>query len=371
MKIVIISHYFLPHIGGIEMVVYNQAKELVKRGHEVVVISTRVGNEPKEETMDGFKVKRINAWNIFERNWGIPYPVPSIKFFSIANKEIKGADIVHVHDIGYLPSYIGNLLSKNNKKDLVLMQHIKKVNDKRKIVSIIQDIVFGTYSKSILNNSKRIITCNKDVMGWLKDTKKTEFLENCADIELFKPLSKKEKIEVRKKYDLPLNKPIIIFAGRLVEKKGFKKLYEARDKDYFIVFVGDGVVPEHMKEDKNVRFVGFKTQKELAELYGTSDIFCLPSENEGFPLTILEAMACGLPIITTDHPGYTDYLDRRFVKLINPTINNIKKVIYDLLKNKETMRKMSFYSRSAVEKRFSWKKNVDDLIKIYKSVLKQ
>lgn len=370
LKIVIISHYFLPHVGGIEVVVYNQAKELAKRGHEVVVISSKIGNESEEELMDGFKVKRVNAWNIFERKWGVPYPVISSKIFSVVGKEVKNSDIVHVHDVFYLTSFVGSLLAQFYKKPLILMQHIKKVNDRRKIVSFIQWSVFGTYSQYVLNNSKKIITCNKDVMKWIGDDSKTIFLENCADTKLFKPTSKKIKISLRKKYNLPLNKPIIIFTGRMVEKKGFHKLFEARDKNYFIVFVGDGVIPEYMKKDKDVKFVGFKKQKELAKLYPACNIFCLPSINEGFPLTILEAMACGLPIITTDHPGYTDYLDRKFVKLIEPNTNNIKKAIKEILNSPKKMKEMGEYSRDSVEKRFSWKRNGDEIIKIYEKVLK-
>jgi glycosyltransferase involved in cell wall biosynthesis len=370
MKICIIAHYFLPHVGGIEIVVYNQAKELAKRGHEVVIISSRTGKEPKEELMDGFKIKRVKIVNIFEKKWGIPYPVFFPKIYRIIKKEVKNADVVYVHDVFYLSSFVGSVYAEKYKKPLILMQHIKKVNDRRKIVNIVQDLVYKTYSQKILSNCQKIIFCNKEVMNWVNHLDKSLFFENCVDTSLFKPIKNLvEKEKIRKKYKLPLNKKVIIFVGRLFEKKGFQKLFEARSKDYFILFVGNGIVPEHMKKDKDVKFLSAKPQKDLARLYQCSDIFCLPSINEGFPLTILEAMASGLPVITSNNPGYDDYLDKNFTILIEPSVERIKNSISLILNDKKKLSEMAKWSRQQVEKRFNWKVNVDKLENIFKEVL--
>jgi len=239
MKILIATHYFLPHKGGIEFVAYNQAKELVKQGHEVTIVSSRIGDEPEQEMMDGIKVRRVNAWNWFERKFGVPYPVFSLKLFSIINKEAKEADVVHVHDIGYLSSFAGARKARKHSKKLILMQHITTVK-KGFIVNLIQAIVQKTYGKYIINKANKIIVCNELVKNWINKPEKTIFLHNAVDTNLFKPTTKENKIKLRKKYELPKDKPIIIFVGRLVDKKGFQKLFEARDKDYFILFVGDG-----------------------------------------------------------------------------------------------------------------------------------
>ena len=81
-------------------------------------------------------------------------------------------------------------------------------------------------------------------------------------------------------------------------------------------------------------------------------------------------MASGLPIITSDNPGYEDYIDRRFVRLINPTPEEIKKSIKEVLKNKKLINKMSNYSRTESVKKFSWENNSKDLLKIYNEILK-
>ena len=71
MKILIIPHYFLPHTGGIEFVAYNQARELVKQGHDVTIVGSRIGDELKEEVIEGIKIKKSRVWNFFEENYGM------------------------------------------------------------------------------------------------------------------------------------------------------------------------------------------------------------------------------------------------------------------------------------------------------------
>ena len=146
-----------------------------------------------------------------------------------------------------LVDQVHNCLGKN-AEELVKTKHW--------IINLVQKIVSKTYGKFTMNTSKKIIVCNEQVKNWLDSGNKSIFIPNAVDIDLFKPVSnKKKKQELRKKYNLPLYKPIIIFVGRLVEKKGFDKLFEARDKNYYILFVGEGEAPEEMQNKKNIQFI--------------------------------------------------------------------------------------------------------------------
>ena len=80
-------------------------------------------------------------------------------------------------------------------------------------------------------------------------------------------------------------------------------------------------------------------------------------------------MASELPIITTDHPGYENYLDRKYVKLINPIPKFIKSSLKEVLNDEFLIKKMNSYLRNTAVEKFSWEKNVTDLIKIYKQIL--
>ena len=103
----------------------------------------------------------------------------------------------------------------------------------------------------------------------------------------------------------------IIFAGRLMSHKNVDKLIKAMQylKDKKLIIVGDGEEMENLKQltqylklTKNIIFKGFvKESKEVISLIKSSRVFVLPSEREGFGITVIEANACGIPAITVNH----------------------------------------------------------------------
>jgi D-inositol-3-phosphate glycosyltransferase len=370
MKITIISSYFLPHKGGVEFVVYNQAKRLAEQGHKVTILTSKINNEPYEEHMEGFKVIRIKSWNIFENKIGVPYPLYNLKILKVFNKEIKNSEIVYINDIFYVPCFFGALFANIHKKPIVLMEHIKFEKNSREIVNLFQKIVINTYGKYILNSSKKVIVCNIKVKKWLNQPEKTVFIKNSVNTKLFKPVNNNKKIELRKKNNLPLDKPIILFVGRLVEAKGFDILFKATDKDYLVLFVGGGEATEEMKKSKEIKLIGPVNQKKLVEFYNSADIFCLPSRNEGFPLSILEALSCGVPVISSNLPGYEEYLDKNDAILIKAKPENLKKAIFTLIHNQRLRNSLREKSRIKAVREFDWRTNVSSLLKIFTQVLK-
>src|SRR6266699_1149622 len=102
MKILIVTHDFEPHIGGIEIVASNQAKELVKQGHEVTIVTSKLKREKAVEQVEGNRIVRVPAWNLLEEKFNVPYPIFSLRLVSTMIREIKRADIIHAHGILYL-----------------------------------------------------------------------------------------------------------------------------------------------------------------------------------------------------------------------------------------------------------------------------
>lgn len=369
MRILIVSHYFYPHKGGIEVVVYNQAKELVKMGHEVTVVCSRMNNEAKFEIINGINIIRIPASNILESNFGIPFPFFSPTLITILAKLIKNNDIIHIHEIFYLSSLVATIIAKHTNKRLILTQHIRGVFNQGEILKIIQNIILATYGKYIINSSQRIIVCNKSVGDWLNVSNKTVLIRNGVDLDLFSVTSNKNNL--RKKYNLPIDRKIVLFVGRLVKKKGFDRLYYAKDPDYLIIFAGYGKMPDFMKTNENVLFLGEMNQEDLCELYKLSDVFCLPSSNEGFPLSILEAMASGLPIICFYNPGYEDYLNTKDSIMLqqNSSAKKVKSAIKFILSDAKLRRSMGIYARKKILFELGWSQNVNALLKVYNNLL--
>jgi len=369
MKIAIGVTYSYPYIGsGIGNVAMKQAEELAKRGHKVTLISS---NFPKyKNRFVRNKVKYLKG-NVLLRLEKIGLPIPLFFLTKEMKKAIRDADIVHIHDSLYPSSYsIAKYAKKFNKK-IILTQHIGFVDYYNGFYRWLSRIVYKTISKKIFQWSNKILVLNLDVKENLKildvDLSKIILIPNGVDTNLFKPIkNNSEKIKLRKKYNLPLNKPIVLFVGRLVGVKAFERLFEARDDNYLILFIGGGSIPEKMLDQENVLFLGEKKYDELVNFYQLSDIFVLPSKSEGFPLCVLESMSCGLPTIVSNLPIYSQYFKNSGLEVINPSSENIKNKIKELLENKNKLNKIGKRSREFIVNNFDWNFNINKLVNLYK-----
>lgn len=193
-------------------------------------------------------------------------------------------------------------------------------------------------------------------------------LPNGVDTALFRPASKTEKLKLRERLGLKLDGFVVLFIGRYAPKKGYVTMLAARDTSYHIAFAG-GDNPG--KSYDHASFFGKVPHEDLANLFRAADVFVLPSKDEGFPLTVQEAMACGLPVITSDDPGYTTYmLDSNLIWLIkNPTAPSIRLAIRRLMSDAGQQKRMSRYSRNYAVEHFSWQRHVGELDKLYAGLI--
>lgn len=180
------------------------------------------------------------------------------------------------------------------------------------------------------------------------------------------------------------NKKVILFVGRLAEKKGVTYLIEAMQKiDAVLVIVGDGPLKETLvKQSKDikhkVKFLGAKTHEELKVVYASSDIFVAPSvtakdgDQEGLGLVILEAMASGLPVIASNSGGITSIINDKVNGLLceEKNIIQIEEKISELLKNEELYKRLVKNAMKTVGK-FSYEAVAAKYIKVLDNSLKR
>jgi len=364
MKIAIFVTYTYPYIGsGIGNVALAQAEGLVSLGHDVTVISSNFPKTEGEFTRNKVKHLKLSAIYFLEK---FHVPVPLYLFNRKAIKLIKTSDIIHIHDSVYPSSVLACLLGKFYHKPIILTQHVAFITYPNFVINYIQKFAYLTIGKLTFHLSDRIIYFNPEVKKLIGNDKKIIFLPNGVDLQLFNTPKASEKSLFRAKYNLPINKKLILFVGRFVPKKGYRLLFEARNDKYLTLFIGSGEIPEFMKKAKNVIFFPAKKQKELSEIYKLSDIFVLPSYGEGFPLSIQEAMASGLPIITSKENIFDTSID--FIKTVDRNVSAIKKAIFNLITNNKLTSIMSKKSRRFAEKNYSWSKNLDLLTKLYHKV---
>ncbi len=372
MKVLIVAHYYPPHVGGIELVAKHQAHRIAAAGHTITVVTSKVSQYEHDEH-ETVSLIRIPALNILER-WGVPFPIFSPRIITELVRQVRQHDIVHVHDAFYISSLVAVLCARWYRKPVVLTQHVEMIKHPSRVVMIAQKLVYATTGKIVFAASNIVITLNDRVASFLEQHgvahEKIVNLPNGVDTTLFHPASLEEKRAARTHFGLDPERRIVLFVGRFVPKKGFDALLAAQSDAYQIVFVG-GARPASVVESPHVVFLGSLAHEALPDLYRAADVFVLPSEAEGFPLSVQEAMASGLPVITSNDPGYMRYgFDRNGICLLDDrNSSSIGTAIIAILNNVEATTAMSEYSRNYATEHFGWDRVTSSLLSVYEGLL--
>ncbi len=366
-KILIVAHHYPPHIAGVGMVAHNQAKKLVSAGYDVTVITSDTSKDERSGIMDGVNVVRVKALNFTEDRLGAPFPIFFPGLITTLIRFTRDADVIHIHETFYMSSFFAAIIARFYKKPIALTQHIAMVAHPSRLIVFIQKAVYATTGAIIFSLSKTIFVYNDRVRRFLIEQKvpetKIRVLMNGVDTDLF-CVANGEKNALKTKLGLDLKRKVVLFVGRLVPKKGFDKVLAAANQEYQIAFAGCEPIKH---ASPHVVFLGKMNHERLSEVYRASDIFVLPSESEGFPLSIQEAMASGLPIITSNDDGYASYaLDARLVRLIDkPTKESVRESISATIYDEDLLKNMSAYSRDYAIANFSWPAILQKLISTY------
>jgi len=382
MKILIVTHYWKPHGGGIEAVSHEQAKRLIEKGHKVSIVSSRIGDESENEIVDRINIIRVKAFNSLER-LGVPYPFFSTKLFKVLKTEIKKSDIVHAHGHPYTSSLFAGIFAKRYKKPFILTQHntFIKYPFPWNIFERLNDIFIG---RKTLRLADRIIVVSRETQKYVESLTKKEskILYNGVDTEFYKPCS--DKIGLRRKLGIPERIFVVFTARRLSFKNGMDTFMDIvnRLKDKNITFIIAGSGPDE-KKIKNLiqknqltgcKMLGWLSPDEMIKYYQASDVYVLSSvSGEGFPITILEAFSCGIPVIATRTGGQIEIVKNGingFLVDSNSPSQIVEKIEF-LEKNENIKEEMAITSRNIVQENFSWNKNIKELIKIYEDTLEK
>jgi D-inositol-3-phosphate glycosyltransferase len=370
MRVLIVSTFAPPHVGGLEVIVAQQARSLAEMGHDVTVCTSR--HDPAlaaEEHIEGYRIVRVAAWNEVERRTAVPFPLWGLRSFARLAHVVRWADVVHVHDVYYQPSFLAGALARWTRRPLFLTQHVSIVEHDSSLVMRTQRVVYATTGALLWRWSRAIIAYNTIVGGFLAERgvsgEKVRLGYNGIDVAAFRPGDPSSRAAVRERHGLPQDQPVVLFAGRLVPKKGYRELVAAHDPSYHIVLVGPGPLPEEVPS--GVTFTGPVDRSELLSLYQASDLFALPAVGEMLTLAMQEAMACGLPVVATADAAYDSYgLDPLGVALVPAEPAALRRTFTDILSDLRRWEYMSEYSRQLATERFDWRHNAQDLAEVYR-----
>jgi glycosyltransferase involved in cell wall biosynthesis len=378
----IVTHTFLPHVGGIEKVVYEQSRRLIKRNFKPMVVTSRI-DTAKSYVVDGINVECYESLNTGFR-LGIPYSIPTPTSLGTFLKAVKSSDLVHAHGHPYVTSLIAAKLAKRYSKPFVLTQHNTFIQYGSMFDNVehLNDLVVG---KETLREADRIITVSNATKEYVLSLgakpDKIRVLRNGVDLIHFKPLPAK-RAEMRRKLGIPRNSIVALSVRRLVYKNGIDTLIESANitvkKNPNVVFLVVGKGPDQntvqarirqLGIENNFRLTGFASDEDLPFCYNAADFFVLPSKSgEGLPLVALEAMACGLPVIATNVGGISEILMKYYGKLVPPNQPELMaKAILEYSRADLSSRKSEL--RAMVEEKYNWDKNVETLAEIYEELI--
>jgi glycosyltransferase involved in cell wall biosynthesis len=381
-KLCVVTHTFLPHVGGIERVVYEQGKRLLQKQFDLMVLTNRIGTA-KQYSYDGIEVQCYDSLSIGFR-LGIPYPIPNVTSYKVFLESVQSSDLIHVHGHPYLSSFIAAKIAKKYSKPLVLTQHntFIEYDNIWDTVEKVNDFVIG---KQVLKEADKIIVVSYATMNYVlslgANPKKIEVIHNGVDLIRFKPLTG-IKDEIRRKLGISKNATVAITVRRLVYKNGIDTLIESAEiaikKNPRLVFLVIGAGPDfgevkakikQLGIEKNLRLTGFVSDTDLPFYYNAADFFVLPSKSgEGLPLVALEAMACGLPVIATNVGGASEIVTKDYGKVVPPdTPVSLAEAIVEFSHGELSAFKKDL--RTMIEQKYSWDKNVEKLAEIYEELI--
>jgi glycosyltransferase involved in cell wall biosynthesis len=236
--------------------------------------------------------------------------------------------------------------------------------------------LYGHFADKIITNTKMGID---DLSRYLHINKRKFDYAYEGVHKRFKVLKTKETDSIKLKYDLP--DKYILFVGGLTPLKNFSRLALAFDTiadkyNYHLVVTGfkrfkfkDHIeTVEKLRNKDKIHFCGFVPDEDLPGLYNLADVFVFPSLYEGFGLPVLEAMACGCPVITSK-TGCTKEVTSDAALLVNPyNPIDIAEKIESLINNRELKEGLKIKGLNRV-RNFSWEKCAKETLSIFESVV--
>ena len=317
MRVLIVTANFAPHVGGIERFAESLAGGLAARQHEVTVLCCRAQRAPRRE-LGTYETVRVPATYILESRVGVPYPVPSPTLVGTLRRLLSRTEIVHVNDAVYATSVAALLGARRRRLPSVLTQHVAFVPQANAALDTAERLALATIGGGA-RLATVVATYNSAVADWAEKAWRIEKPRVLPVGVPEPPGGGTDRAAVRRSFGLPEDRFVALFVGRDVPKKGLDVFLAAGGPAYELVAVTDraGSAP-------GSRFLPFMPADRLGELLHAVDAFVLPSEGEGFPLTLQEAFATGLPVITTMQPGYEHYLDPADVLVIERTPESLR-----------------------------------------------
>lgn len=357
-RIAMIGHKFIPsRDGGVEVVVSNLAPHLAKTGYDVTCYN-RTDDHARTLRREGKLPKEYRGvhliWTPTVNRRGLAAMTSSVIATVMAS--FRRFDLLHFHTEG--PCVMCGLPKLFGKKVVVTihgLDHMRQKWGRFASAYILQG------EKAAVRHADRIIVLSEGVRSYFKEKygRETVLIHNGIDPAEILPAN-----EITKQFGLA-PREYILFLGRLVPEKGIHYLIEAykqlkTDKKLVIVG-GSSATDDYVRNlydmaanDPSIIFTGFQMGNVQEELYSNAYLYVLPSDLEGMPLTLLEAMNYGCCCVTSDIGECADVMDGCGFTFPKGNAEALKDTLQDLCDHPEKAEAHREKAKETVAAKYTW-----------------
>ena len=368
-KVVMLGPY-LYEMGGVTMHIKKITKYLSFR-EDIEMHLITIGNK-NEKT----KIGNLNI-HMIKKSLPYPFSIPSLVWF-LKHKIIElNPDIVHAQG-SFAPYSTAAALVRNKYPTILTMHGIiaKELKFHKGINFIFILFIHKPNERYVVSKISNIIAVSLHVKNVISDMTQSQIcvIQNGIDFEDIHNVQPHKSIEY----------PSILFVGGLSKVKGIDTLLNAvpiiRKKilNLCVYIAGSGPEEKKLKElvkelniEENVNFLGYVSEIEKYSYYKSADVCVFPSIYEPFGIVLLEAMACGKPVVASNVGGIPFVVEEGKTGLLfeSGNVEDLADKIMTILKNEELREKMGEAGRERA-KEFTWDKIAERTVEVYKEILK-
>ena len=295
-RLLLVTHFYPTHRGGVEIV----AGELAARLASHFAIRWAAGRDSQSYAPPaGVQLVPLGVWHGIERRTGVPVPLPGLRAQGRLWREVRRSDVVWVHDLLYPGNLLAALAARMIGRPLVVTVHVGAIPYRNGLLRGLVGTLYRATARTVLRGAARVAFVSeriRDETAHRSWKRAPLFIPNGVDSSVFHSPIETDRLQVRRDLGVESH-PLLLFVGRFVERKGLELIRElaARTPTLPWLLAGHGPIDPEAWSLPNVSVERGAGGASLARLYGAADLLVLPSLGEGFPLVVIEAMACGTP----------------------------------------------------------------------------
>ncbi len=300
-RVLVVTHYFSTHLGGVQLVAHQLVRHLAARYPDWRFDWCASSSDALPEVAPTARCHAMSCWNGVEARTGLPYPLWSPRAWLRLWRLVGRCDVAHLHDFAYAGNALAALFCRLRGKPYLVTQHTGWVPYESWMMRAILRTAIKTVGRAVLRGAGRVVFVSDTVKGFFAGRLKlrAQTLANGVDTALFAPVNAATRARLRRENGLDEAAPVALFVGRFVERKGFPLILAmaARTPDVQWITMGGGPLDPGENVPPNVRVWRGRRGAQVAQAMQLADALVLPSQNEGFPLVVQEALSCGTAVL--------------------------------------------------------------------------